>query len=430
MPTVALMLVLAACHGQTPDANPLDLDGDGFAPGGGDCDDGDASVNPHETEIWYDGIDQDCDGNDADQDGDGVDVVADCDDTSPEVHPGHLEVLGDNTDADCDGTDAAGFATWQLAATGLCGPSLDDDAEHVGIVVGAASADGSDIGQLSAMRWDESLGVHDRVDDTLDDDNDRHLSAYAVDHVEGTDGGPRDLGVGWQVDGEDSAVATYTMWDDGGWHYYFHRLESGDAVRSVSLRSGPAMRTIVGCTATELVVMWGEPEGFSAGEFEFGGASMPESVRCVANEQENEALVLRDDGTLVTYAASAGVATVVASESGWTAVDSHEGHVLLGRDGGLELRVDGVATDVPIDGVPTGVRLGGQPESGRWVAAWTVDGGGLRLTVVAGEERTTFDLDPGLDPIDDFDVAWSASGVLVVAMRWGDEIAFSASTLN
>ena len=39
---------------------------------GTDCDDTDATINTSATEVWYDGVDQDCDGaNDYDQDGDG-----------------------------------------------------------------------------------------------------------------------------------------------------------------------------------------------------------------------------------------------------------------------------------------------------------------------------------------------------------------------
>lgn len=40
-----------------------DEDGDGVPPAGGDCDDEDATRYPGATELWYDGIDQDCAGD-------------------------------------------------------------------------------------------------------------------------------------------------------------------------------------------------------------------------------------------------------------------------------------------------------------------------------------------------------------------------------
>ena len=53
----------------------MDQDDDGFVSdqfGGVDCDDHDAEMRPNATEIWYDGVDQDCDGaSDFDADGDG-----------------------------------------------------------------------------------------------------------------------------------------------------------------------------------------------------------------------------------------------------------------------------------------------------------------------------------------------------------------------
>ena len=130
----------------------------GYAEVVGDCDDSDATVNPGATELWYDGVDQDCDGaSDDDADGDGVDAIAqggldcddadaavgaasswwpdddgdgygdralapdlvcegdeptgmvdnggDCDETDPEIHLGATELAFDDIDQDCDGGD-------------------------------------------------------------------------------------------------------------------------------------------------------------------------------------------------------------------------------------------------------------------------------------------------------------------------------------
>ena len=40
----------------------IDLDGDGVSSAAGDCDDNDGDISPDVDEIWYDGVDQDCDG--------------------------------------------------------------------------------------------------------------------------------------------------------------------------------------------------------------------------------------------------------------------------------------------------------------------------------------------------------------------------------
>lgn len=85
----------------------IDNDGDGYSEEEGDCNDGDASVNPAATEYWNE-RDDDCDGviddntPNYDDDGDGQsEVGGDCDDADPSTYLGATETC-DLKDNDCD----------------------------------------------------------------------------------------------------------------------------------------------------------------------------------------------------------------------------------------------------------------------------------------------------------------------------------------
>lgn len=109
-----------------------DGDGDGFGATGvpgnacervnetdgrdtGDCNDEDVEISPDAEEIWYDGVDQDCNGlSDYDQDEDGYDSAdekeggEDCDDLNGGISPREAEIA-DGIDNNCDSLCDEGY---------------------------------------------------------------------------------------------------------------------------------------------------------------------------------------------------------------------------------------------------------------------------------------------------------------------------------
>jgi Putative metal-binding motif/FG-GAP-like repeat/FG-GAP repeat len=141
-----------------------DGDGDGWgdtAVGGSDCMDADAGISPSAPELWYDGVDSNCAGDDdydADADGHPSDSYGgdDCNDQDATINPDAVEVPSDGIDqdcqpdlpqdadsdgyfdygsgpADCDDTDASVYPgapdTWYDGVDSDCAGNSDYDAD-------------------------------------------------------------------------------------------------------------------------------------------------------------------------------------------------------------------------------------------------------------------------------------------------------------
>jgi uncharacterized protein (TIGR03382 family) len=189
-----------------------------------DCDDANAGVHPGMPEAWYDGVDQDCDGNDADADADGFAAISaggdDCDDASAETFPGAEDAPYDGVDQDCaqdDDFDADGDGHAVQAAGGDdcddtdasvfpgaadepydgvstdCTPADDADQDADGfdaLAAGGTDCDDSD----SAVHPGAAEIWYDDVDQDCDgaDDQDQDGDGFAVD-VDCDDSEPLDF---------------------------------------------------------------------------------------------------------------------------------------------------------------------------------------------------------------------------------------------
>jgi predicted outer membrane repeat protein len=211
--------------------NDYDADRDGFesddygGPGGGalDCDDTDPLTHPGSWEEWYDGIDQDCVGDDDyDQDHDGVQVFEDCDDTRPEAYPGAPELLN-GLDDDCDGwaedddRDGDGLIDWDEWALGTDMEEPDSD--------GDGRLDGDEVPDVEAPPDSDLDALIDPLDSDDDGDGIPTLSEDLVD-VDGDQEADQDVdgdGVPNYLD-TDSDGDGYSDLDEG------ERDDDGDGV--------------------------------------------------------------------------------------------------------------------------------------------------------------------------------------------------------
>lgn len=177
-----------------------DADGDGFTERDGDCDDGAAIAHPGADEVWYDGIDGDCAGDDDyDADGDGHGITggggADCDDLDETTHPGAEDAWYDGVDADCRGDD-----------------DYDADGDgHSSALFGGSDCD------------DDEGGVHPDADevfyDDVDDDCDPTTDHDADGDGYSSGGFPGAIGLYGVGDCDDATTTTHPdaveTWYDG-----------------------------------------------------------------------------------------------------------------------------------------------------------------------------------------------------------------------
>ncbi|MED5371439.1 MAG: MopE-related protein [Myxococcota bacterium] len=154
--------------------NDFDKDGDGYTAepyGGDDCIDANAAVHPGAEDIWYDNIDSNCDGaDDFDQDGDGYSIKStkskDCDDTNPSVYPGAIEYL-DGIKNDCEGqtdqdmsVDSADISVVGNASGDSFGSSVEmGDLDGDGLVDIVVGAQGDDSGNGVVYIWTGAGGL-------------------------------------------------------------------------------------------------------------------------------------------------------------------------------------------------------------------------------------------------------------------------------
>lgn len=163
--------------GDCDGGDDFDQDHDGHASdvyGGDDCVDQNAAISPGAPEIPYDAVDNDCDPGtpDDDIDGDGFLSLFDCDDNAPTTFPGALDTLGDGVDSDCDGiVDGSRFAFGDLAWIAPGRPRLvvTDDWVALGLTAGRVTSptyfpDGNDeVGVLLAFDRDAVGGAQPAI---------------------------------------------------------------------------------------------------------------------------------------------------------------------------------------------------------------------------------------------------------------------------
>ncbi len=208
------------------DGDLTDVDGDGYdgvGGGGDDCNDSNPTIYPGAEDICYDGIDQDCDGFPASPDDDTTDCdgdghvgigteATDCDDTDASVNPDATEVWYDGVDQDCTGpyssdydADGDGENHWDYEVDGEQGTDCDDTDDSVYAEAGEIW-DGQDNNCDDDV---DTVGIFDADHDWFANtsSNDYRFGYQALEMQDYDADGDVDFGVGGPLSGADGVAA-------------------------------------------------------------------------------------------------------------------------------------------------------------------------------------------------------------------------------
>lgn len=197
----------------------------GWAAVAGDCDDENANVHRGATEVWYDGIDEDCaggDDNDADGDGDASDDHAgtDCDDEDPTIYGGADEGWFDvGVDNNCDGAINEAVTVDPADLVRIDGSGASARFGTVITVVPPGWADTDEVVLIGAQAWESHRGavyawtVDDLVTSTKAGDA---TWSWEAPLPTGPFGDSLGTGIGWVGDEAGPRTAIGAMGVDGG----------------------------------------------------------------------------------------------------------------------------------------------------------------------------------------------------------------------
>ena len=215
------------CDNQVPDG-----DFDGVFGCDGDCDDGNAQVNPFESEVCN-GVDDDCNGQVdegwGDNDGDGWSVCVDCDDDDASISPGATEVCDDQLDNDCD--SAADCNDTDCATSNNSAPVADAGVDQALSATSSCGVDNYGNTVCDPCIWDFSVFGDD--DDSVGDDDDS--VGDDDDSVSNSAGAAPDGSGSFDVDGNVETTTWSFQNNESGWTF----LNSSGEVPQMNTLSTP-----------------------------------------------------------------------------------------------------------------------------------------------------------------------------------------------